>query len=91
MARPRKTAFGYLVGNCFGEVLIRSRKDAGLSQEELANDAGVDRSYVQLLEKGSSTPTLDVFLRLTRALKRKSGDVMNSTESLVVKRGAKRE
>jgi len=90
MARPRKTAFGHLVGNCFGEVLLKSRKAAKMSQETLANEAEVNLSYVQGLEKGTSTPSLEIFLRLTRALNLNSGEVMSRTEALAIRRARRR-
>lgn len=36
--------------------LHRLRTEAGLSQEALANRAGLTRNHYQLLEKGKSTP-----------------------------------
>lgn len=35
-----------------GEVLSRIRRDAGITQAELAHDLGVDRRYVYALESG---------------------------------------
>jgi transcriptional regulator with XRE-family HTH domain len=83
MARAKKTAFGYDVGRRFGELLLKRRRSLGMSQEKLAELAGVDRTYIQLLEKGTSTPGLDIFLRLTQALKLNCGDVANKIESQV--------
>jgi transcriptional regulator with XRE-family HTH domain len=40
----------------------------GLSQERLAFDAGVDRSYVGGLEREEENPTVDVLDRLARTL-----------------------
>jgi transcriptional regulator with XRE-family HTH domain len=39
-----------------------------LSQAELAAEAGLEQSYISLLERGIRIPGLDVFLRLSRAL-----------------------
>lgn len=36
----------------FGRVLRRLRKTAGLTQEQLALEAGVERNYVSLIERG---------------------------------------
>jgi transcriptional regulator with XRE-family HTH domain len=40
----------------------------GLSQERLAFDAGVDRSYVGGLERQEENPTVDILDRLARTL-----------------------
>jgi transcriptional regulator with XRE-family HTH domain len=48
--------------------LRRIRAARGLSQERLAFDAGVDRSYVGGLEREEENPTVDVLDRLARTL-----------------------
>jgi transcriptional regulator with XRE-family HTH domain len=44
------------------------RKALGLSQERLALDAGVDRTYVSQIERGISNPSLLVMARLAYVL-----------------------
>ena len=44
------------------------RVAAGLSQEQLAVDADIDRTYAHRLEKGSENPTVDVLDRIAKAL-----------------------
>jgi transcriptional regulator with XRE-family HTH domain len=48
--------------------LRRIRVACGLSQERLALDAGVDRSYVGGLERREENPTVDVLDRLAQTL-----------------------
>ena len=48
--------------------LRRLRVRRGLSQEALAADASVDRSYAGRLERGEENPTVDVLERLAAAL-----------------------
>lgn len=48
--------------------LRRIRVERGLSQEVLAVDADVDRTYVSGIERGSFNPTVDVLDRLATAL-----------------------
>jgi transcriptional regulator with XRE-family HTH domain len=48
--------------------LRRIRVRRGLSQERLAYDAEVDRSYVGGLERREENPTVDVLDRLTKTL-----------------------
>ena len=45
-----------------------SRVRRGLSQENLAVDAGVDRSYVSRLERGLENPTVAILDKLATAL-----------------------
>ncbi|MGH6967131.1 MAG: helix-turn-helix domain-containing protein [Phenylobacterium sp.] len=44
------------------------RQKSGLSQEELAHRAGIDRTYVSSLERGVYAATIDVVERLAKAL-----------------------
>jgi transcriptional regulator with XRE-family HTH domain len=48
--------------------LQRLRRDRGFSQEELAHRAGVDRSYINLLETGANSASVDMLERLGKAL-----------------------
>lgn len=48
--------------------LIELRENKGLSQEKLANTAGLDRSYISRLERGIISPTLDNFYIICKAL-----------------------
>ncbi|MGO4705784.1 helix-turn-helix domain-containing protein [Microvirga sp. 2MCAF38] len=48
--------------------LRRIRVMRGLSQERLAFDAGVDRSYVGGLERQAENPTIDLLDRLASKL-----------------------
>jgi transcriptional regulator with XRE-family HTH domain len=50
----------------------RLRLEGGLSQEALAVDAGIDRTYVSRLERGLENPTISVLEKLARALSAKS-------------------
>ena len=47
-----------------GEALREARKAAGISQEELAFEAKLDRTYVSQLENGHKSPTVDVLFRI---------------------------
>jgi transcriptional regulator with XRE-family HTH domain len=50
-----------------GNDLVReARKRAGLSQRELAEEAGTTQSAIARLETGRSTPSFDSVLRLVR-------------------------
>jgi transcriptional regulator with XRE-family HTH domain len=52
----------------FGRVLRDARKAAGLTQEQLALKAGVERNYVSLIERGINQPTIRMLFKLANAL-----------------------
>lgn len=55
--------------NAFGTVLRNLRTKAGLSQEQLALESGLDRSFISLLERGQRQPTLKTILQLVDTMK----------------------
>lgn len=52
----------------FGKVLRELRERADLSQEELADAADLDRTYVSMLERAVRQPTLETLFRIADAL-----------------------
>jgi transcriptional regulator with XRE-family HTH domain len=61
-------SLGVTVPGLVGQELRGAREAAGLTQEQLAFKAGVDRSYVSLLEHNKKSPTRDMLFRLCDAL-----------------------
>ena len=59
-----------------GPVVRERRRALGLSQERLAERAGLDRTYVSGIETGRRDPTLRVVLRLADALGRPPADLL---------------
>ena len=57
------------IGLAFGHVLRQRRREAGLTQEQLALEADVQRNYVSLIERGVNQPTIAVLFKLAHALK----------------------
>lgn len=47
----------------------RARLAAGISQEELALEAGLDRTYISQVERGKRNVTIIVLARIAGALK----------------------
>ncbi|WP_441232633.1 helix-turn-helix domain-containing protein [Bradyrhizobium sp. 1200_D9_N1_1] len=47
----------------------KARKGLGWSQEDLAMEAGLDRTYISQVERGTRNCTVVVLARLARALK----------------------
>lgn len=63
-----------------GNEIQRARLDAGMTQEELASKAQIDRSYVSLLENDKKTPTLDMLFRICEALDVKASTLVARVE-----------
>jgi transcriptional regulator with XRE-family HTH domain len=59
--------------------LRRLRVQKGLSQEALAVDAAIDRTYVSRLERGLENPTVAVLGRLAGALDADIRDLFDTT------------
>ena len=55
-------------GEAFGRVLRALRAERGLSQEALALEAGIQRNYVSLIERGVNQPTITIIFKLSAAL-----------------------
>lgn len=52
----------------FGVLLKSLRTERKISQQKLAESAGVERNYIYYLEHGDSEPTLSVLMGLARGL-----------------------
>jgi transcriptional regulator with XRE-family HTH domain len=51
-----------------GSVLRANRERLAISQEEVAERAGVDRTYVSILERGLKSPTVETLEKICAAL-----------------------
>ncbi len=52
----------------FGQALRVLRVDRDLSQETLALECGLDRTYISLIERGIQSPTLRTMFKLCQVL-----------------------
>lgn len=64
-----------------GRRIRRLRKEVGLTQEQLAEDAGLDRSYIGGIERGERNITFSVLCQIAKAL---NVDIANVTSGLPV-------
>lgn len=52
----------------FGQLIVERRKALGISQEELAHRADLDRTYVSGLERGVRNPSLTAIVKVAQGL-----------------------
>lgn len=64
----------------FGRVLRELRKEAGLTQEALGFEAGMQRNFISLMELGQKQPTITSIIRLAKALDRPAAEIVAKVE-----------
>ena len=64
-----------------GDLLKNARESAGLTQEQLALEAGVDRTYISQLEHDKKSPTIQMLFRLCRAMKASPTKIVSLLEA----------
>lgn len=78
MARPSPSSAGDPALVAIGAAIRTARRQNGLSQEALAHDAGLDRSYVGGIERGEHNLTVLNLMRIAKALDMRSSAVLES-------------
>lgn len=68
------------VAERFGENLRRARREAGMSQEEVAFRADLHRTEIGLLERGERTPRIDTAAKLAGAVDVPAADLLAGIE-----------
>lgn len=66
--------------NIFGKVLKNLRTEAGYSQEKLALDCELDRTYISMLERGKRQPTLKTIFNLCEKLNCSPSEMVRHVE-----------
>jgi transcriptional regulator with XRE-family HTH domain len=64
----------------FAKNLRAARQQKGLSQEELAHRADLDRTYISSLERNVYNPTIDVVARLADALEIEAASLLQKSD-----------
>lgn len=67
------------IKHAFGKVLREARHAIGVSQEKLALRAGLDRTYISMLERGLRQPSLVTILLLSSNLDIKASELLERT------------
>lgn len=60
----------------FGENIRKFRKRLGITQEQLADEAKIERSYMGTIERGERNPTLLKVYNIAKALKVKAAQLL---------------
>ena len=60
----RREAYAY----CMGQIIHDARKNEKVTQNELAERIGTDKSYISKIEKGVVEPSVGTFYRIIDAL-----------------------
>lgn len=74
-----------LLNEAFGEVLREARLENQLSQEVLAQLAGLHRNSVSNLERGIFSPTLENLFALAEVLGKQPDELVKETKSRMSK------
>ena len=64
----------------FGKVLRQVRKDKKISQEKLALEADLDRSYVSKMETGVYQPSISTIIAIAQILEIRAGLLLDMVE-----------
>lgn len=67
----------------FGQVLKELRKEKGLSQEELAHESGLDRTFISLLERGKRQPSLGTIISIANILELSASNFVKKVEEIL--------
>ena len=67
----------------FGLVLRALRKRAGMSQEQLALNADLQRNYISLLERGMNSASIKTLFKLASVLQVSPSQMLEQAEQLM--------
>ncbi len=68
----------YVCNKEIGESFQRMRRRQSMSQQELAFVTRIDRTYIARIEKGTANPTINILVKLSKGLKVKLHDVIDT-------------
>ena len=71
----------------FGTILKEVRESKKVSQENLALEADLDRTYISLLERGLRQPSLGTLFDIAKVLGCRASDLVRKTEDFLSRKG----
>lgn len=79
--RPSRNA---LLLQALGTALKERRNELGLTQEDVAGAAEIDRPFITMIESAKKQPTVSVFWKLARALQLSPSDLADRIDQRYV-------
>lgn len=67
-SRSREKAIAQAWEEYNAQILLDARKNAGLTQAELAERIGADKGYISRLERGLTVPTVSTLYKIAAAM-----------------------
>lgn len=67
----------------FGKAIRARRLAAGMTQEKLALEAGLERVFISWMENGHKQATFQTMLKLARALNCSAADLVSEAERIL--------
>jgi len=80
MAKPSPTHAGDELLAALGLAIRKARLEMGISQEALAVDSELDRSYVGGIERGEHNLSLINLKKISKALNRKPSELLSKAK-----------
>ena len=70
------------VRQAFGIVLKKNRINKNMTQEQLAFNSDLDRTYIGLLERSKRQPTIETIFKISQVLEIKPHELIKEIEEL---------
>ena len=87
--RPRGSSrFDPESAKAFGLTIRKFRLEKGVSQEDIAEVIGIDRSYMGRLERGEASPSLSLILKIAKSLNISSSLLLGETEKVLYEKSS---
>jgi transcriptional regulator with XRE-family HTH domain len=68
---------------CLGKAINVRRKRLGLTQQDLANESGVDRAFISNLEQGKRNPSFGIVVNIAKGLNLRYSRLVANCEQCV--------
>jgi transcriptional regulator with XRE-family HTH domain len=88
--RPKSDKTGHIQPTsgpekAFGQALREIREGRKVSQERLALEAGLDRTYISLIERGVRSPTIRTLVKLAEVLNVRPAQIVEGMDALLAR------
>ncbi len=70
---------------CLGQVISSRRKRLHMSQEELAQESGINRAFISNIEQGGRKPSFGAIANLSRGLRIRYSRLIANCEECMAK------